>query len=81
MKEGPIETKTVDEVKKEPGALPAGFEWSIIDVKNDAQVSSSIVISRAHRQITEVHELLTDHYVEDDVAMFRFRYSKEFLLW
>lgn len=39
VKEGPIEHKTVDEVRKEPGALPAGFEWSIIDVKNDAQVS------------------------------------------
>lgn len=29
----------------------------------------------------EVHNLLTDNYVEDDDAMFRFRYSKEFLLW
>lgn len=32
-------------------------------------------------QIHEVHTLLTENYVEDDDAMFRFRYSKEFLLW
>jgi glycylpeptide N-tetradecanoyltransferase len=48
--------------------LPAGFEWSLIDIKNDAQCK-------------EVHFLLDENYVEDDDAMFRFKYSKEFLLW
>jgi glycylpeptide N-tetradecanoyltransferase len=48
--------------------LPAGFEWSLIDIKNDEQCK-------------EVHFLLDENYVEDDDAMFRFKYSKEFLLW
>jgi glycylpeptide N-tetradecanoyltransferase len=29
----------------------------------------------------EVYELLTNNYVEDDDAMFRFQYSQEFLKW
>jgi glycylpeptide N-tetradecanoyltransferase len=33
------------------------------------------------KQCKEVHQLLTENYVEDDDAMFRFKYSKEFLLW
>jgi len=32
-------------------------------------------------QCEEVHILLSENYVEDDDAMFRFRYSKEFLHW
>lgn len=40
LEEGPIdELKHVKDVKQEPGALPSGFEWSLIDVKNDDQVS------------------------------------------
>ncbi|KAK1925924.1 Glycylpeptide N-tetradecanoyltransferase [Papiliotrema laurentii] len=67
--EGPIDKpKTPADVKQEPGALPSGFEWSLIDIKNEAQCE-------------EVHTLLSENYVEDDDAMFRFRYSKEFLLW
>lgn len=69
VKEGPIdEPKTPADVRQEPYALPAGFEWSTVDVKNE-------------EQMLEVHTLLTENYVEDDEAMFRFRYSKEFLLW
>ena len=33
------------------------------------------------RQLEEVYELLTGHYVEDDEAMFRFNYSVSFLNW
>lgn len=41
LEEGPIdELKHVKDVKQEPGALPSGFEWSLIDIKNDEQVSS-----------------------------------------
>ncbi|WOO78026.1 Glycylpeptide N-tetradecanoyltransferase [Vanrija pseudolonga] len=69
VKEGPIDApKTPADVRQEPYALPAGFEWSTVDVKNE-------------EQMLEVHTLLTENYVEDDEAMFRFRYSKEFLLW
>jgi glycylpeptide N-tetradecanoyltransferase len=40
LEEGPIdELKHVKDVKQEPGALPAGFEWSLIDIKNDEQVN------------------------------------------
>jgi glycylpeptide N-tetradecanoyltransferase len=31
--------------------------------------------------VKEVHTLLQNHYVEDDAAMFRFRYSESFLNW
>jgi glycylpeptide N-tetradecanoyltransferase len=69
LPEGPIDPpKTPADVRQEPGALPAGFEWSLINVKDDVQCA-------------EVYTLLSENYVEDDDAMFRFRYSKEFLLW
>lgn len=32
-------------------------------------------------QSKEVYVLLCENYVEDDDAMFRFNYSREFLLW
>lgn len=38
--EGPIdEPKTPADVKQDPGALPSGFEWSLIDIKDDVQVN------------------------------------------
>jgi hypothetical protein len=47
LEEGPIdELKHVKDVKQEPGALPAGFEWSLIDIKNDEQVSYYIQVGR-----------------------------------
>lgn len=37
--DGPIDPpKTPADVRQEPGVLPSGFEWSLIDVKNDEQV-------------------------------------------
>lgn len=64
----PIETKTVSEIRQEPYDLPAGYEWTTIDLANDdtAQV---------------VYELLRDHYVEDSAGKFRFDYSIPFLRW
>lgn len=32
-------------------------------------------------KLEEVYELLSNHYVEDDEAMFRFNYSVSFLNW
>ena len=44
LEEGPIdELKHVKDVKQEPGALPSGFEWSLIDIKNDEQVCVSVL--------------------------------------
>ncbi|ORY31759.1 Myristoyl-CoA:protein N-myristoyltransferase, N-terminal domain-domain-containing protein [Naematelia encephala] len=69
IKEGPIDPpKTPADVRQEPGQLPSGFEWSLIDITNEEQCK-------------EVYILLSENYVEDDDAMFRFNYSKEFLLW
>ena len=31
--------------------------------------------------LTELYTLLNENYVEDDDNMFRFDYSKEFLIW
>lgn len=87
MEEGPIDPiKTVEEVRQEPLPLPSGFEWSLIDIKNDVQVSFAILVvptvaPKLMTKCEEVYSLLSENYVEDDDAMFRFRYSKEFLLW
>jgi glycylpeptide N-tetradecanoyltransferase len=67
--EGPIDPpKTVADIRSEPLPLPAGYEWSMVDVLNDDELS-------------ELRTLLSENYVEDDDASFRLNYSKEFLLW
>ncbi|KAJ3209136.1 Glycylpeptide N-tetradecanoyltransferase 2 [Dinochytrium kinnereticum] len=69
VEDGVIEDdKTADEIQKEPYELKGGFEWSTLDINDEAQIK-------------EVYELLTQNYVEDDDAMFRFDYSAEFLKW
>jgi glycylpeptide N-tetradecanoyltransferase len=67
--EGPIQpNKKPEEIRAEPYNMPAGFEWSNVDV-NDAD------------QRMELYTLLANNYVEDDDCQFRFDYSQEFLLW
>ena len=67
--EGPIDDPmTVADVRQEGYSLPDSFEWCSCDM-NDAKTNE------------EVYELLDKNYVEDDDAMFRFCYSKEFLRW
>lgn len=69
LPEGPIEQPTpVSEVKQEPYNLPAPYEWITCDLDIEEMCS-------------EVYNLLTHNYVEDDENMFRFNYSKEFLQW
>ncbi|SAM06982.1 hypothetical protein [Absidia glauca] len=66
---GPIEPSIpVDQVSKEPTALPKEFEWCELDmnVEKDAK---------------DLYDLLTLNYVEDDDAQFRFDYSVNFLKW
>ncbi|KAL1921853.1 uncharacterized protein VTP21DRAFT_10495 [Calcarisporiella thermophila] len=66
---GPIEPDVPhDQIRKDPYPLPASFEWCEIDINND-------------NEIQELYELLTNNYVEDDDAMFRFDYSAAFLKW
>lgn len=80
-----------DLVKKEPGPLLEGFEWVTMDLTNEGEVSvlvihasifaSCTVAKSIFAKLTEVHDLLMGHYVEDDEAMFRFNYSQSFLDW
>jgi glycylpeptide N-tetradecanoyltransferase len=35
-KAGVIEEKTIEDVSKDPQPLPAGFEWSTVDLSDDA---------------------------------------------
>ena len=53
---------------KEPIQLAAGFEWSILDLTNDAEV-------------LEVYQLLKENYVEDSENTFRYHYPVEFIQW
>ncbi|CAA7392662.1 unnamed protein product [Spirodela intermedia] len=67
--EGPIEPPIpLSDVKPDPYTLPASYDWSTCDISDDAVA-------------TEVYNLLTANYVEDDENMFRFNYSREFLRW
>jgi len=68
VESGPLQHQTVDDIQKEPYKIPAGFEWSTIDIHNDAEAD-------------EMYQLLTHNYVEDDEAFFRFDYSVPFLRW
>ena len=60
--------KTVAEIREEPLDIPAGYHWADVDITNDEECQ-------------EVYDLLTQNYVEDDDAMFRFDYSVKFLQW
>jgi glycylpeptide N-tetradecanoyltransferase len=67
--EGAIEAaKKPEEIRDRPLPLPNGFEWCTVDVEKE-------------EDMTELYKLLTENYVEDDDAMFRFDYSPEFLNW
>ncbi|KAF2709506.1 N-myristoyl transferase [Pleomassaria siparia CBS 279.74] len=66
--DGPIKEIDIEKVDKNPSPMYPGFEWVTMDLEDEAQLD-------------EVYELLTNHYVEDREAMFRFRYSPSFLNW
>jgi len=66
--EGPIKIIDLERVPKEPSPLVEGFEWVTMDLTDD-------------KELVEVYDLLSHHYVEDDEAMFRFNYSHAFLNW
>jgi glycylpeptide N-tetradecanoyltransferase len=55
-------------VKPEPEKLLGGFEWCLVDLEDKDELS-------------ELYDLLYNHYVEDTDGSFRFDYSKEFLSW
>ncbi|KAJ3124442.1 Glycylpeptide N-tetradecanoyltransferase 2 [Nowakowskiella sp. JEL0407] len=69
MENGPIEAdKPLEEIRKDPIALPKEFEWCVVDVENDTELK-------------ELYTLLSNNYVEDDDASFRFDYTADFLRW
>ncbi|OCL03941.1 glycylpeptide N-tetradecanoyltransferas-like protein [Glonium stellatum] len=68
VEDGPIKMIDVDKVEKEPSQMYPGFEWVTMDLDDE-------------NQLEEVYELLSNHYVEDDEAMFRFKYSSSFINW
>ncbi|KAM7221261.1 Acyl-CoA N-acyltransferase [Rhypophila decipiens] len=67
--EGPLKFQKVEDIATEPIPLALDqFRWVTMDLTND-------------QELEEVEKLLYGHYVEDDEAMFRFKYSKAFLRW
>ncbi|CAI7578660.1 unnamed protein product [Penicillium manginii] len=68
IEQGPIKRIDPDQVSKTPDNLIEGFEWCTLDLTDPAELQ-------------ELYELLNNHYVEDDNAMFRFAYSQSFLHW
>lgn len=66
--DGPIKEINVDEVSKTPDPLIEGFEWVTLDLDDE-------------KELKEFYELLSEHYVEDGSAMFRFNYSPDFFNW
>ena len=51
MPEGPIEKKTVDEIRPESLSLPPGFDWKTVTIDDDVQVckgsSDHVLFSRS----------------------------------
>jgi glycylpeptide N-tetradecanoyltransferase len=68
IQDGPIKEVKMEEVDKNPSPMYPGFEWVTMDLEDE-------------KQLEEVYDLLTNHYVEDKDATFRFRYSPSFLNW
>ncbi|KAL7412618.1 Myristoyl-CoA:protein N-myristoyltransferase, N-terminal domain-containing protein [Mrakia frigida] len=67
--EGPIDdAKTIADVRPTPYPLPKEFDWCTVDVDDP-------------KQLQEVYDLLSLHYVEDKDASMRFNYTAEFLNW
>lgn len=66
--DGVIQEIKIEEVSKQPRQLMDGFEWVVVDLDSE-------------KELTEVHELLSFHYVEDDDEMFRLNYASSFLNW
>lgn len=68
FEDGEIKKIEPAKVPKEPRALIEGFEWVTMDLTDEGELS-------------EMHELLNGHYVEDQGAQFRLNYSLSFFNW
>ncbi|KAF2141005.1 uncharacterized protein K452DRAFT_251873 [Aplosporella prunicola CBS 121167] len=68
QEDGPIKVIDIERVSKQPPPMVEGFEWVTMNLEDE-------------KELAEVYDLLSNHYVEDDEAMFRFNYSSSFLNW
>lgn len=69
FEEGPLRVQKIEDIPKEPEKLALDqFRWVTMDLTDEAEMA-------------EVEKLLYGHYVEDDEAMFRFKYSMSILKW
>ncbi|KAF3918937.1 hypothetical protein ABW20_dc0106739 [Dactylellina cionopaga] len=66
--EGEIKKGDPDKLPKDPPPLLDDFEWYTMNLEDE-------------EELKEVYTLLNGHYVEDDEAMFRFAYSRDFFKW
>jgi len=64
---GPLQPKRKD-IRAEPYPLPEAFTWVTLDTSDEAQLA-------------ELETLLSENYVEDADARFRFDYSADFIRW
>ena len=67
--EGPMRTVDPAALRADPYPLANTLHWCTLDVVHNPT------------HLSELHELLLHHYVEDDDAMFRFQYPTAFLRW
>lgn len=63
----PIEANKTS-VRQEPYSLPVDFQWDTLNLEDPLILA-------------ELYTLLSENYVEDDDAMFRFDYPQDFLKW
>lgn len=69
FEEGPLRVMKVEDVPTSPAPLGIDkFEWVTMDLTQESQLK-------------EVYDLLNNHYVEDEEAMFRFKYGTDILKW
>lgn len=69
FEEGPLKVMKIEDVPTSPAPLGIDkFEWVTMDLTQESQLK-------------EVYDLLNFHYVEDDEAMFRFKYGTDILKW
>jgi len=69
FQEGPLRIQKIEDIPTEPEKLALEqFRWVVLDLNNE-------------EEMTEVEKILNGHYVEDDEAMFRLKYSRSILKW
>lgn len=66
--DGPIDPKASEKIRLTAYELPEGFQFVEFNIDSESDLS-------------ELYHLLCENYVEDYDSLFRFEYSKEFLIW